>query len=75
MKVIFILAGAYSLAVGLSEIGWVATGSTALATLAGLPSAGSLIDSFVGSQSNANYIEGGVDTALGLGLLYFAMKG
>jgi hypothetical protein len=74
MKYAILIAGLYELTVGLSEVLWVSTGSTSLASLAALPSAATLADSAVGSSSNANSIEGGIDVAIGAGLLYWFFR-
>lgn len=61
----------YEAVVGLSEITWVATGSTSLAAVASWPSLGSAVDPLIGTSANANYIEGGIDVATALAIWFF----
>jgi hypothetical protein len=79
MKVILIVAGLYSLVVAVAEFSWVSTGNTTLASIAALPATSSLVDPLIsnsdGSSVNgANLIEGGLDAAVGLGLIYWGWK-
>lgn len=78
MKTVIILVALYELTIGISELLWVSTGSTALASAAALPSVASVVDPLIASSSasgSANSIEGGLDTAIGAGLLLWALKG
>jgi len=64
MKTVLWLIVAYQLGVGLAELTWVAWDSPALARVATLPAASSVIDPVVGSSGSANYIEGALDVAV-----------
>ena len=68
---------AYQAAVGLAELTWVSLDNTALAALASLPSAASLIEKAVpdlGASSSANYIEGTLDLTIAGGVWWFALR-
>jgi len=76
-KTLLWLVVVYEAGVGLSELAWVETGSTSLASVAALPSASSLIDGLINgsTNSNANLIEGGLDVAIALGLWAAFLRG
>ena len=61
----------YEAVIGLSELAWVATGSTSLATIATWPSVSTITaDPLFGSSANGNLIDGGTDLAAAV-LVYF----
>ena len=72
LRYAILVAGAYLVLVGVSELAWVSTGSTTLAGIAAWPSLASAIDPLINSSDSANYVEGAIDGVMGAGLLWWA---
>lgn len=74
MRYVLLIAGVYELLIGASELIWVSTSSPTLAGVAQLPSVSSLADTFIGGQTNANTIEGGIDVLVGALLIWWGLR-
>ena len=77
MKTLLWVAVLYQTAVGLAELTWVSLDNPALAALASLPSAASVLEKVVpdiGTSGGANYIEGTLDVAIGAGVWWFVLR-
>jgi len=74
MKTVLWLVVAYQAAIGLAELTWVSLDNPALAAVASLPAASSLIDPLVGTSGSANYIEGTFDLAVAGGVWWLGLR-
>jgi len=67
MRLLLWAVVAYEAVVGLSELTWVSTGNTTLASVAQYPSLASItVDPFFGSSANGNVIDGSADLIFAL---------
>ena len=77
MKYVLLFVAAYEGIVGLSELLWPVAKSPALAKVAALPSAASVVDSPIAAHfpSSAHFIEAGLDITIAALAGYIAVKG
>lgn len=75
-KYALLAAALYEFVIGVSELLWVSTGNKTLATLAGYPSAASVIDTAIVSSApaSAHNIEGAIDIAIAALAAYVATR-
>jgi hypothetical protein len=75
MRYVLWAAVAYEAAIGVSEMFWVTLGNAQMASVAAWPSVSSVVDPAIGTSSNANYVEGGIDLGVAAAIWFFFLRG